>query len=84
MSADMRELSERVQSGELPQPDLIVSELLGSFGDNELSPECLDGVTDFLRPTTISIPQSYTSYVGQLACIFSAVEAFGLVAIFSS
>ncbi|CAK9051866.1 unnamed protein product [Durusdinium trenchii] len=23
--------------------DLIVSELLGSFGDNELSPECLDG-----------------------------------------
>ena len=24
--------------------DLLVSELLGSFGDNELSPECLDGV----------------------------------------
>ena len=23
--------------------DIIVSELLGSFGDNELSPECLDG-----------------------------------------
>lgn len=23
--------------------DVIVSELLGSFGDNELSPECLDG-----------------------------------------
>ncbi|CAE7363989.1 prmt5, partial [Symbiodinium sp. CCMP2456] len=22
--------------------DLIISELLGSFGDNELSPECLD------------------------------------------
>ena len=26
-----------------PQADLIVSELLGSFADNELSPECLDG-----------------------------------------
>jgi hypothetical protein len=23
--------------------DIMVSELLGSFGDNELSPECLDG-----------------------------------------
>ncbi|PAV60873.1 hypothetical protein WR25_02284 [Diploscapter pachys] len=46
----------------LPQPDIVVSELLGSFGDNELSPECLDGVTSFLKPTTINIPQSYTSY----------------------
>ena len=27
----------------IPQADLIVSELLGSFADNELSPECLDG-----------------------------------------
>jgi protein arginine N-methyltransferase 5 len=23
--------------------DILISELLGSFGDNELSPECLDG-----------------------------------------
>lgn len=29
--------------------DIIVSELLGSFGDNELSPECLDNVMQFLR-----------------------------------
>lgn len=29
--------------------DVIVSELLGSFGDNELSPECLDGVMRFLK-----------------------------------
>lgn len=29
--------------GDFAQADLIVSELLGSFGDNELSPECLDG-----------------------------------------
>ena len=29
--------------------DIMVSELLGSFGDNELSPECLDGAQDFLH-----------------------------------
>jgi len=28
--------------------DIIVSELLGSFGDNELSPECLDGAQRYL------------------------------------
>ena len=33
-----------------PQPaDLVVSELLGSFGDNELSPECLDPLNDCLK-----------------------------------
>lgn len=36
-----------------------VSELLGSFGDNELSPECLDGAQRFLKPDGISIPSSY-------------------------
>lgn len=29
--------------------DILVSELLGSFGDNELSPECLDGVEHVLK-----------------------------------
>lgn len=29
--------------------DIIISELLGSFGDNELSPECLDGVQRVLN-----------------------------------
>lgn len=66
----MRRLTEKVKAGELPQPDLIVSELLGSFGDNELSPECLDGVTDILRPTTVSIPSSYTSYLGIFYFVF--------------
>ena len=46
--------------------DILVSELLGSFGDNELSPECLDGAQKFLKPTGISIPYSYTSYIGPL------------------
>ena len=36
--------------------DIIVSELLGSFGDNELSPECLDGVMRCLkRPFTLHL-----------------------------
>jgi protein arginine N-methyltransferase 5 len=48
------------------QADVIVSELLGSFGDNDLAPECLDGVQKFLRPGGIMIPQSYSSYVAPI------------------
>lgn len=33
--------------------------MLGSFGDNDLSPECLDGAQRFLKPDGISIPISY-------------------------
>lgn len=29
--------------------DILVSELLGSFGDNELSPECLDGALRLMK-----------------------------------
>ncbi|EPX74383.1 type II protein arginine N-methyltransferase Skb1 [Schizosaccharomyces octosporus yFS286] len=44
--------------------DILVSELLGSMADNELSPECLDGVQRVLNPHNgISIPSSYTSYI---------------------
>ena len=43
--------------------DILVSELLGAFGDNELSPECLDGAQKFLKEGGISIPSSYTSYL---------------------
>ena len=43
--------------------DIIVSELLGSWGDNELSPECLDGAQHLLKDDGISIPCSYTSYI---------------------
>jgi len=46
--------------------DIFISELLGSFGDNELSPECLDGAQHFLKPDGISIPASYTSYLAPL------------------
>ncbi len=55
--ADMREW-------EAPeQADFIVSELLGSLADNELSPECLDGAQRFLAPEGVFIPSSYNSYI---------------------
>jgi protein arginine N-methyltransferase 5 len=43
--------------------DVIVSELLGSFGDNELSPECLDGAQRLMAPDGVCIPGKYTSYL---------------------
>lgn len=48
--------------------DILVSELLGSFADNELSPECLDGVQHVLNPTHgISVPSSYTAHLTPIA-----------------
>eukprot|EP01155_Anaeramoeba_flamelloides_P009643 Anaeramoba_flamelloidesa1850_74.p1 GENE.a1850_74~~a1850_74.p1 ORF type:complete len:210 (-),score=46.45 a1850_74:138-767(-) len=41
----------------------MVSELLGSFGDNELSPECLDGAQKILKEDGISIPCEYNSFL---------------------
>ncbi|KJH53034.1 zinc finger, C3HC4 type [Dictyocaulus viviparus] len=66
VESDMRDIPSLATEKGYPKPDIIVSELLGSFGDNELSPECLDGVTPFLKPSTISIPQTYTSYVAPI------------------
>ncbi|KAG5315280.1 ANM5 methyltransferase, partial [Pseudoatta argentina] len=60
ISCDMREWNPPEKA------DIIVSELLGSFGDNELSPECLDNVLKFLRDDGINIPQSYTSYIAPM------------------
>lgn len=47
--------------------DVLVSELLGSFGDNELSPECLDCANWLLKPDGISIPMKYTSYLAPVS-----------------
>ncbi|TKA60998.1 hypothetical protein B0A49_09407 [Cryomyces minteri] len=47
--------------------DILVSELLGSFADNELSPECLDGVQHVLSADAISIPASYTAHLTPIA-----------------
>ncbi|XP_075525629.1 protein arginine N-methyltransferase 5 isoform X3 [Dermacentor variabilis] len=60
VSCDMRDF-------EAPEKaDILVSELLGSFGDNELSPECLDGAQRFLKDDGISIPCQYSSYLSPL------------------
>uniref|UniRef100_A0A7N8X3Y5 Protein arginine N-methyltransferase 5 n=1 Tax=Mastacembelus armatus TaxID=205130 RepID=A0A7N8X3Y5_9TELE len=61
VSCDMREWAAPEKA------DIIVSELLGSFGDNELSPECLDGAQHFLKDDGVSIPCSYTSFVAPLS-----------------
>lgn len=48
--------------------DILVTELLGSFGDNELSPECIDGIQKHIaRPHGISIPESYTAWLSPIA-----------------
>ncbi|KAJ2848560.1 hypothetical protein IWW36_003229 [Coemansia brasiliensis] len=48
--------------------DILISELLGSFGDNELSPECLDGAIEHLAANDcICIPRRYTAYVAPLS-----------------
>ncbi len=47
--------------------DILISELLGSFADNELSPECLDPLLPLLNRTHgLSIPSSYTAHLTPL------------------
>ncbi|KIV98858.1 hypothetical protein, variant [Verruconis gallopava] len=43
--------------------DIMVSEMLGDFGDNELAPECLDGALHLLAPWGLSIPSSFTTFI---------------------
>ncbi|XP_068672225.1 protein arginine N-methyltransferase 5-like isoform X3 [Montipora foliosa] len=61
VSSDMREWDAPEKA------DILVSELLGSFGDNELSPECLDGAQRFLKEDGISIPCEYTSFLAPIS-----------------
>ncbi|CAM9492940.1 unnamed protein product, partial [Ectocarpus sp. 12 AP-2014] len=61
VAKDMREFAPEEKA------DILVSELLGSWGDNELSPECLDGAQRFLKEGGVSIPQEYTSYVAPMS-----------------
>ncbi|KAI8911591.1 PRMT5 arginine-N-methyltransferase-domain-containing protein [Gorgonomyces haynaldii] len=49
------------------QCDILVSELLGSFGDNELSPECLDGAQRLIKQGGISIPCDYTTFISPIS-----------------
>ena len=60
------EVEEEEERGGDLRADIVVSELLGSFGDNELSPECLYDAEDLFKPDAVSIPSSYTSWIGPL------------------
>jgi len=69
LQADLRHLTDKLVGG---QPaDIVVSELLGSLGCNELSPECLDGLwsTNAVHDNTVSIPTNYTSKVAPVASV---------------
>lgn len=70
ISTDMREWKFTEKA------DILVSELLGSFGDNELSPECLDGAQSFLKKDGISIPYRYRSFIAPIQSykIYSEVK----------
>ena len=50
------------------QFDILLSEMLGDFGDNELSPECLAGPEKFLKRHGVSVPQAYTSFLCPVSC----------------
>lgn len=73
IKTDMREWAGPVAEGHeatntLTKVDILVTELLGSFGDNELSPECLDGIQQHIaHPHGISIPQSYTAHLSPIS-----------------
>jgi protein arginine N-methyltransferase 5 len=73
VKSDMRhwsgpETTGEISHGEISHVDILVSELLGSFADNELSPECLDGVQHILHPKHgVSIPQSYSAHLTPIA-----------------
>ena len=64
VKSDMRHWSGPTSANTTIKADILISELLGSFADNELSPECLDGVQHVLHPEHgISIPQSYSAHL---------------------
>jgi protein arginine N-methyltransferase 5 len=58
IAGDMRSVNADMLKG-----DILMSELLGSFGDNELSPECLIPTEKYLNPGGIYIPWAYTNFV---------------------
>lgn len=66
--------------------DILVSEMLGSFGDNELSPECLHGAERLMKPTGVSIPKWYKSFVAPLTSprLYNAVTAMGQVSAYET
>ncbi|KAJ2866732.1 hypothetical protein GGI22_001213 [Coemansia erecta] len=71
--ADMRRVV-----GVSERADILVSELLGSLGDNELAPECLAAAIPLLlAPGGVCIPRKYTAYVAPLSstALFNRVRS---------
>ena len=55
-----------------------MSELLGSFGDNELSPECLDGALRLLKGTYPLLPSKRAVHSLKLMLYACATVGAGL------
>ena len=75
IDTDVRKLTRDQLNGN--KFDIVVSELLGSFGDNELSPECLDPLlqSECCKKDTISIPMKYSAFVAPLSSCRLYTEA---------
>lgn len=72
VKTDMREWRGPIAEGQsepnYTKVDILITELLGSFGDNELSPECIDGIQRHIaKPHGLSIPESYTAWLSPVA-----------------
>jgi type II protein arginine methyltransferase len=72
---DVRVVSLRLVEGN--KADIVISELLGSFGDNELSPECLQVLlgSEVCKSTTLSVPMRYTSHIAPVSSLRLYSEA---------
>lgn len=55
---------------DLPLINMVISELIGSFGCNELMPECIDTIStpELCHSDCIFIPQSLNCYVSPVYC----------------
>ena len=51
--------------------DLIVSELFGSFGDNEMAPELLDGAQRLLKGIALKLIITRTGIIIYKNCIIN-------------
>lgn len=77
---DIKLISKDMRNVELKEKaDILVSELLGSLGDNELSPECLDGAQRLLKPNGISIPCNSKAYLRPVMAnrVYSSIRDMG-------
>ncbi len=71
LQADIRQLGVTAAAALGPDMTIVVLELLGSFGCNELSPECLNAfLQHFANPERIiSIPAWYTLYLAPISAL---------------